>query len=373
MKIVIANPTSNVGRRVLTELLAPEFSVRVIVRDPSRLPEYIRKQVQIVSGSMEDPTMLRRALDGAEALFWCMPSASLREINVRVHYERLAAACGRAIRDTETLRVVTISAPGKMMGLSAGPISGLHAMEDILNQSGASIRHLHCGWFMENFLLQGQDICRYGILSYPIPGDTAMPMAAAKDIADVTLRWLVRRDWIGIKTIPIHGPQDLSFDQAAAIIERVLERPVRYVEVPAEDYIRKLVRSGASVHHARSVASMFAALGRGILRVDKRTEQSTTSTTLAAWTRSELLPVAKATALQMSPNAASAVLPKAQPAVSLFAYGRSLQGFSVVQPHPDEFQLFDGGHSGSVTKGIAGPMSLPYPGAFAQCCAGEGI
>ena len=58
---------------------------------------------------------------------------------------------------------VTISACGKGLARNAGPISGLHAMEDILNGSGAAIRHLRCGWFMENFLEQAESICQRGI------------------------------------------------------------------------------------------------------------------------------------------------------------------------------------------------------------------
>ena len=69
MKILVTTPTGNIGRQIVRELLAPEFSVRVIVRDPSRLPEEIRRQAEVVHGSADDATTLRRALDGVEALF----------------------------------------------------------------------------------------------------------------------------------------------------------------------------------------------------------------------------------------------------------------------------------------------------------------
>src|SRR6266702_9001376 len=97
MKILITTPTGNIGRRVLVELLAPEFSVRVISRDPSRLPEEIREQVEVVRGSTDETATLRRALDGVEALFWCVPTESLQETDVRSHYERFARAGSQAI------------------------------------------------------------------------------------------------------------------------------------------------------------------------------------------------------------------------------------------------------------------------------------
>jgi len=298
MKILITTPTGNIGRRVIVELLAPEFSVRVITRNPLRLPEEIREQVEIVHGSADDAATLRRALDGVEALFWCVPTESLQTVNVRNHYERFARAGSEAIREAGTPRIVTISAGGKGLARNAGSISGLHAMEEILNESGAAIRHLRCGVFMENFLLQAQQICEQGILCYPMPGHVAIPMVAVADIADVALRWLARRDWAGIMGVAVHGPEDLSYNQAAAIIELVLERPVRYREMPADDYVRNLVRSGASVHYARSLAARFAELRRGITRAEPRTPESTTPTSLTTWTESELLRIAESLSSQ---------------------------------------------------------------------------
>src|SRR5437773_520018 len=282
MKILSTTPAGRVGRRVLSELLAPEFSVRVIVRDPAPLPDEIRDQVEIVRRSTDDAATLRRALDGVEALFWCVPTESLQETNVRAHYERFARAGCRAIREAETPRVVTISAGGKGLTRNAGPISGLHAMEESLNESGASIRHLRCGSFMENLLCQARPIHERGLLSYPMPGHIPIPMVAVSDIADAALRWLVRRDWMGVEGVAVHGPEDISYFQAAAVIERVLDRPVRYKEASANHYVQTLVGCGASGEYARSLVAMFAELGRGIARTEPGLAHPSTSTSLAA-------------------------------------------------------------------------------------------
>jgi hypothetical protein len=120
-------------------------------------------------------------------------------------------------------------------------------------------------------------------------GHVAMPRTAVTDIADAGLRWLVRRDWEGIEGVAVHGPEDLSYHQAAAVMERTLERPVRYLEASANQYVRALVAAGANAGYALSVVEMFSELARGITRAEPRTVESTTPTTLAAWTRSELL------------------------------------------------------------------------------------
>jgi uncharacterized protein YbjT (DUF2867 family) len=44
-------------------------TVRVVVRDPSKLAPQIRKQVEIVTGSLDDEVVLEQALKGAESVF----------------------------------------------------------------------------------------------------------------------------------------------------------------------------------------------------------------------------------------------------------------------------------------------------------------
>jgi uncharacterized protein YbjT (DUF2867 family) len=309
MRILVTTPAGKIGRRIVPELLAPEFSVRVIARDPARLPEQIREQVEVVRGSTDDAATLRQALDGVEALFWCVPTESLQETSVERHYERFACACWQAIRQAGTPRIVTISAGGKGLARAASPISGLHAMEEILNDSGAAIRHLRCGLFMENFLSEVRSIGGPGLISYPMPGHVAIPMTAVRDIADVALRWLVRRDWKGIDGIPVQGPEDLSYKQAAAVMERILERPVRYREASAVQYVRALVTSGASVEYARSRVELFSELARGIIGAGRRIPDSTAPTTLASWAKSELLPVVES----LRPQSKTAAAPSPSP------------------------------------------------------------
>ena len=290
MKILVTTPTGRIGRLVVRELLAPEFSVRVIVRDPARLPEEVRAQVEVIQGSMEDAATLQDALVGVEAVFFCVPSMAPQETEVRGHYERFARVMARAIREARTRRVVTISAAGAGRARNAGPISGLQAMEDILNESSAAIRHLRCGVFLENFLGQAQDIAEHGVIASPVPGHIALPFVATKDIADVALRWLVRRDWSGVAGAAVQGTEPISFNQAAAVIERVLVRPVRHQKLAAKAYVQLLVSRGASEEFAQSQVAMFAELALDITSAESRVGDMAT-TALSEWVREELIPV----------------------------------------------------------------------------------
>src|SRR5262245_50636962 len=109
MKILITTPNGNIGRRIVPELLAPEFSVRIITRTPDRLPSDIRDQVEIVRGSIDDAGTLREAVEGVDAMFWCIPRPPIEETDIRSHYERFSRVASQAIREAETSRVVSIS------------------------------------------------------------------------------------------------------------------------------------------------------------------------------------------------------------------------------------------------------------------------
>ncbi|MFG2715648.1 NAD(P)H-binding protein [Streptomyces goshikiensis] len=77
--IVITTPTGDIGRQVLDRVLDSGEPVRVIVRDPSRLPEHVRTQVEVVEGSHADADTIAKALDGADRLFWLVPPAGFRD------------------------------------------------------------------------------------------------------------------------------------------------------------------------------------------------------------------------------------------------------------------------------------------------------
>jgi uncharacterized protein YbjT (DUF2867 family) len=309
MKILVTTPNGRIGRWIVPELLEPDFSVRVITRNPAQLPREIREQVEVVRGSTDDPTMLLHALDGVEALFWCVPTESREETEVEHHYERFARAGWEAIRQAGTPRVVTISAVGKGQARQAGRISGLHAMEELLNESGAAIRHLRCGLFMENFHQEAEWLIQRGVLSYPVPGHIPVPMVAAADIADIALRFLVRRDWSGIVGINVHGPEELSYGEAAATMGRILGRPVRYEHASAEEYVHRLVSTGASPEYARNMAEMHAELVQGNGLTEPRTHEATTPTTLAKWGARNLTPLAQSLLAQSTSGGHSGLLP----------------------------------------------------------------
>ena len=199
MNILVITPDGDIGRRVMAELLSPEFAVRVITDDSEGLPEDWLEQVELIAGPTDNAETLRRALGGVGSVLWCMPAASDQEI------EPFARALSRAMREAGTPRMVTVSTAGLGLIRSADIVSSQPAIEDILNKSGAAIRHLRCSLLMERRFSYGQSSLENGTFSLPVPGDGLLPLVEADDGVDVVLRWLVRQDWDGIERLAISG------------------------------------------------------------------------------------------------------------------------------------------------------------------------
>jgi uncharacterized protein YbjT (DUF2867 family) len=96
--IVITTPTGDIGHRVLQHVLQGSEPVRVIARDPSRMPQEVRQRVEVIQGSHGEAATIEKALAGAEALFWLVPPEPLMALNsvdeAYVGFTKPAADCG---------------------------------------------------------------------------------------------------------------------------------------------------------------------------------------------------------------------------------------------------------------------------------------
>ena len=69
--IVITTPTGNIGHQLLETIVESGESVRVIVRDPTRLPETMRTRIEVVTeGVLTRMLMADPALEGVAAVLF---------------------------------------------------------------------------------------------------------------------------------------------------------------------------------------------------------------------------------------------------------------------------------------------------------------
>lgn len=281
--ILVTTPTGNTGSIILQQLVEQRQQVRIFVRDPKKISADILDRVEVATGSLLNESEFTEALQGCDTLYFCVPQSNTQE-DVNAYYEEFAAVASKAIKNAGTERVVYLSGGGKESNLQAGLITALHKGEDIISQSGASVRALRCPVFFETLLYQTVSLKKSGTFFLPIDGDYKAPQIAVKDIASKAVELLIDKNWMGVEGFAVQGPADLSYNEIALQMSELTGKSIHFQQVSEEDYIKTLLGD----HHtseafAISLTEMVTAIGNGLYDTELRTEASTTSTTIKEW------------------------------------------------------------------------------------------
>ena len=288
--IVITTPTGDIGRQVVDRILDRGEAVRVIARDPSRLPARVHARAEVVPGSHGDAGTITKALAGADRLFWLVPPAGFRYAGrARPYYLDFTTPASEAIRGLG-VRVVGVSTLGHGYQGDAGLLSAALAMDDLIEGTGVSYRALAMPFFMENLLRQVPAIRAQGTFSMANTAGRPLPAVATRDVAAVAAALLLDASWSGQARVPVAGPGDLTPDGMAAVISETLGRTIRYRQVPAADYQARMRRHGASEAMARDMAGMIEAQNNGIYDAESRDPGSAAPTSFRQWCRDTLEP-----------------------------------------------------------------------------------
>lgn len=289
--IVVTTPAGQIGRHVVRNLLTKGAPMRLIARDPSKLPGEVRDRVEIVQGSHGDQAVVDRALDGAAALFWLAPPDVTKTLDeAYIDFTRPAAA---AIRRHGVERVVSVTALGRGTPWQdrAGLVTASIRMDDMLMESGAAFRGLAMPSFMDNLLRQADSIGQHGMFFGPSDPAKKAPTTATRDMGAVAARLLADPDWTGQEELPVLGPEDLSMDDMAAVVSDVLGREVRYQQVPFDAFKAQLLGGGVSGSFAQGYVDMMRAKDEGMDIVAERKAEARTPTSFREWCETELKPV----------------------------------------------------------------------------------
>ena len=287
--IVVTTPTGQIGSQVVKRLLAANEGVRVIARDPSKLPSEVHAKVDVVEGSTDDEKVVSRAFEGAESVFWVVPP-SFTTNDVTEYYLRFTRPACSAMKSQGVKRMVTVSGMGRGIAVDAGPVSAAFAKDEEIEKTGVDFRALWCPGFFENMLNQVEAIKHQGMFFLPSRPDLKTRFVATRDIAASGAKLLLDRSWTGQGGLAVLGPEDLSCNDMAAIMTEVLGKPIRFQQIPGEAYKAQLMKFGASENLAQELVTMHAAKDNGLDNAEPRTAENTTPTTFRQWCEEVLKP-----------------------------------------------------------------------------------
>jgi uncharacterized protein YbjT (DUF2867 family) len=288
VRITVTTPTGNVGGHVVEMLVRAGVRPTVLVRDPARLDAAVLERVDAVALDQRDADAVVAATRGTDALFWVDPPTFADDPSA--DYALATDAVARAVSENGIGRTVFQSSIGAELRHGVGEIDDLARTEERLDATGASVLHLRCGFFFSNLLLQ-LDAVRAGVVPIVLPVDQPMPWVAPRDIAEVAVTRLLSDDWSGRQVQAVHGPADLSWADATAIVSEATGHPVRAERIDDDEMWKMLAGAGMSDALVDAVMGMSTGMREDFVAEQARDVTTTTPTTLGSWAYEVLRPL----------------------------------------------------------------------------------
>ena len=251
--ILMTGSSGTIGSVLLQRLRAAGEPVRATYRSPEATKNATRDGYDAVTVDLDAPDTLREALDGVRAVFL------LGAMGPRQSDQELAVVV--AARAAGVERIVKLSVWRAAEQLS--PIARLHRpVEEALERSGLAWTFLRPNFYMQNFLRQaGAEIRATGEFAQPAMR-TPISFIDTRDIAAVAYTVLTSDGHDG-QAYALTGPEALTYEQAAATLSEVLQRPVRFVALDDDQARQRMLSTGLPLFYADALIEVARAFRDG--------------------------------------------------------------------------------------------------------------
>ena len=221
MSILVTGATGTIGSLVVQGLAAASAEVSAFVRTSGR--QRFPAGVKEVVGDLTDVASLRAALSSVRTLF-LLNAVTPDEVTQALVALNLA-------REAGIERVVYLSVIHADKFTNVPHFTGKHTVERMIESLDIAATVLRPAYFMQNERMVQPVIQGYGV--YPMPiGSAGVAMIDARDIADVAVAELLRRDRAPAPsprvTLELVGPERLTGASVAKIWSAALGREVTY-------------------------------------------------------------------------------------------------------------------------------------------------
>ncbi len=259
MTFAIAGVSGNTGRVAAETLLAQGKKVRVIVRDAAKGEPWRSKGAEVAVADLGDQTALAAALAGAEGAYLLVPP-NMGAPDFRGYQERTVASIRWALERSGVPHVVFLSSVGAQHLAGTGPIAGLHLAEEAFGSLEKTVfSFVRAAYFMEN-LGGSLGMLGQGLLPSFTPADLGIDMIATADIGRLAAGLLVEgaRE---TRIIELGGPAR-SMNDVAAVLSRLMGKPVKVHEAPVEAVVPTFTGFGMS----QQMAELYREMIEGIIK-----------------------------------------------------------------------------------------------------------
>jgi uncharacterized protein YbjT (DUF2867 family) len=263
MKYVITGGAGHTSKPLISALLDAGQEVKVIGRNADNLKDLVRKGAVAAIGSVEDVDFLKKSFTGADALYTLVPP-NLLVADWKGYIGQIGINYASAIRSSGIKYVVNLSSVGSHMPEGAGPVSGLHNVEETLNQlADVNIIHLRPGYFFENLFGSVGMVKNMNLLGSNYGAAVRMVLADPDDIAAVAVEELLHLNFKG-HSIRYICSDERTTGEIAQVLGKAIGKPeLPWVEFTDEQSLSGLMQAGFSEEIAKNFTEMGSALRSG--------------------------------------------------------------------------------------------------------------
>lgn len=259
MTVAVTGASGQLGRLVVEALLRTQEpgSIVAIVRDPSKVADLAERGVVVRQAGYDDAAALDRALAGVDRVLLVSGNEFGSRIAQHTTVIRAAERAG-----------VQLLAYTSIPGATDNPMilaQEHRGTEAVLAESTVPHAILRNGWYWENYFNGARSALEGGVL-YGAAGTGRVAAAARADYADAAAAVLTTDGHAG-RVYELGGDEPLTYSDLAQVLSDLSGKPIRYQDLPQEQYAAALEQAGLPTDMAAALADADSGIKAGRLDV----------------------------------------------------------------------------------------------------------
>jgi uncharacterized protein YbjT (DUF2867 family) len=248
--ILVTGAAGKTGQAVVRALLAKEQTVRTLVRNEtqSKLMSSIGDS-DIVIGDMTVDSVLSNLFEGIRTVYHICPNMHPDELSIGL-------AMISAAKNADVTQFVFHSVLHPQVEAMPHHWQKMR-VEEALFASGIPFTILQPAAYMQNILVEWENILQEGIIRVPYSPESKGSPVDLNDVADVASLVLSERGHIGA-IYELCGPDILTYYEQATILSEYIDRSICVEQMSLDEWKTQAYGVGLSAYSVESLSKMFS-------------------------------------------------------------------------------------------------------------------
>ena len=249
VQFLITGATGATGGAAAEQLLEQGRRVRAFVHRSDERAENLRKRgADIVIGDLLDFDAVRAALKNVDRAYFVYP--------IQPGLVQATAQFAQAAREAGIEALVNMSQVSARSDAKSHSARDHWLAEQVLDWSGLNVTHIRPTYFAE-WLLYLAPMIRQGAMYAPFTTGRHAPITG-EDQGRVIAGILQNPQPHRGKVYPLYGPIELTYEEIAQIVGRVLGRRIVYHSMPIEPWAELVAKASAGRPPRNDAGSLYA-------------------------------------------------------------------------------------------------------------------